>query len=78
MKIEVTSDIQVKSWLSPIMIITQNEYLKADLKEIDRVVAMLCNINRFERKITEREHKEILKLFEEFEKGCKVFFWCNV
>ena len=44
------------------------------MKEIDRVVAMLCNINRFERKITEREHKEILKLFEEFEKGCKVFF----
>ena len=74
MKIEVTSDIQVRGWLSPIMIITQNEYLKADLKEIDRVVAMLCNINRFERKITERENKEILKLFEEFEKGCKVFF----
>ena len=46
MKIEVTSDIQVKSWLSPIMIITQNEYLKADLEEINRVVAMLCNINR--------------------------------
>ena len=56
MKIEVTSDIQVQGWLSPIMIVTQNIY-----------------ISRFERKITEREHKEILKHFDEFEKGCKVF-----
>lgn len=73
MKIEVTSDIQVQNWRSPIVVITQSEYLKADLKEIDRVVAMLCNINCFERQLTEMEHKEILKLFREFEKGCKVF-----
>ena len=74
MKIEVTSDIQVQNWRSPIVVITQSEYLKADLTEIDRVVAMLCNINCFERQLTEMEHKEILKLFREFEKGCKVFF----
>ena len=61
MKIEVTSDIQVEDWLSPIVIITQSEYFKADLKEIDRVVAMLCNINCFERQLTEMEHEEILK-----------------
>ena len=73
MKIEVTSNIQVKSWHSPIVIITQNEYLKADLEEIDRVVAMLCNINCFERQLTEIEHEEILKVFREFGKGCKVF-----
>ena len=74
MKIEVTSDIQVEDWLSPIVIITQSEYFKADLKEIDRVVAMLCNINCFERQLTEMEHEEILKVFHEFGKGCKVFF----
>ena len=73
MKIEVTSDIQVEDWLSPIVIITQSEYFKADLKEIDRVVAMLCNINCFERQLTEMEPREILKLFREFKKGCKVF-----
>ena len=74
MKIEVTSDIQVKSWHSPIVIVTQNEYLKADFEEINRVVAMLCNINCFERQLTEMEHEEILKVFHEFGKGCKVFF----
>jgi hypothetical protein len=73
-KIEVTSDIQVKSWHSPIVIVTQNEYLKADFEEINRVVAMLCNINCFERQLTEMEHEEILKVFHEFGKGCKVFF----
>ena len=73
MKIEVTSDIQVKSWHSPIVIVTQNEYLKADFEEINRVVAMLCNINCFERQLTEMEHEEILKVFHEFGKGCKVF-----
>jgi len=74
MKIEVTSNIQVEDWHSPIMIITQSEYLKASLEEIDTVVSMLCNINCFERQLTEVEHKEILKLFNVFKKGCKVFF----
>lgn len=74
MKVEITSQIVVSDWRSPIVIITQNEYMKSDLTDINDVVSMLCNINCFERELTEMENDEILKIFSNFKKGCKVFF----
>ena len=65
MKIDVVRNSGLfEDWKSDSVIITQNEFLKADKKEIETVVCMLSNLNCFQMPYSAEIHNEILHNLE--------------